>query len=83
MGRGRGPRHAAAERTGVAFFATEAALLGASLDGVIVASVNSEHRRLTELAAAAGVHVLCEKPLATTVEDAARWSPPAPRPACG
>jgi predicted dehydrogenase len=32
--------------------------------------VNSEHRHLAELAAAARVHVLCEKPLATSVEDA-------------
>lgn len=54
------------------FYQTEAALLEASLDGVIVASVNSEHRRLTELAAAARVHVLCEKPLATTLEDGRR-----------
>ncbi len=60
---------AAADARGTAFFATEAELL-ARVDGVIVASVNAEHRRLTELAAAAGVHVLCEKPLATTVEDA-------------
>jgi len=59
-----------AERHGTRFFASEQALFGERLDGVVVASVNSEHRRLTELAAAAGVHVLCEKPLATRVEDA-------------
>jgi predicted dehydrogenase len=61
---------AAAERLGIGFFATEAALLGERLDGVIVTSVNSEHRRLTELAARAGVPVLCEKPLATRLDDA-------------
>jgi predicted dehydrogenase len=61
---------AAAARHGTAFFASEAALLAERPDGVIVASVNSEHRRLTELAAAAGVHVLCEKPLATRLGDA-------------
>jgi predicted dehydrogenase len=67
---GRGRRLAAANST--ALFQTEAALLEASLDGVVVASVNSEHRRLTELAAAARVHVLCEKPIATTLEDGRR-----------
>lgn len=60
---------AAAASHGIAFFATEAALVE-RVDGVVVASVNTEHRRLAELAAAAGVHVLCEKPLATRVEDA-------------
>ena len=66
-----GPRgRAAAAAHGSRAFATEADLLGAGLDGVIVCSVTSEHRRLAELAAGAGVHVLCEKPLATRVEDA-------------
>ena len=50
-------------------FPTEAALLE-MVDGVVIASVNSDHRRLAELAASARVHVLCEKPLATTVDDA-------------
>ncbi len=40
------------------------------VDGVVIASANSRHRRLVEMAARAGVHVLCEKPLATTVDDA-------------
>ena len=61
---------AMAARHGISFFETEAALLGAGVDGVVIASVNSEHRRLTELAAAAHVHVLCEKPLATRVDEA-------------
>ena len=39
-------------------------------DGVVIASANSHHRALVETAAAAGVHVLCEKPLATTLADA-------------
>jgi predicted dehydrogenase len=66
-----GPRGAdAAAAHGTRAFATEADLLAAGVDGVIVCSFSSEHRRLTELAAAAGVHVLCEKPLATRVEDA-------------
>ncbi len=39
-------------------------------DAVVICSENADHRRLTELAAAAGVHVLCEKPIATEVGDA-------------
>ncbi|MGP6169631.1 Gfo/Idh/MocA family protein [Microbacterium sp. A196] len=39
-------------------------------DAVVVAAENSRHRDLVERAASAGAHVLCEKPLATTVEDA-------------
>ncbi|MET9671251.1 Gfo/Idh/MocA family oxidoreductase [Streptomyces sp. NPDC006475] len=37
---------------------------------VIVTSENSRHRQLVEQAAAAGAHILCEKPLATTETDA-------------
>ena len=39
-------------------------------DAVVVASENARHRHLVERAAAAGAHVLCEKPLATTEDDA-------------
>jgi predicted dehydrogenase len=39
-------------------------------DAVVIASTNADHRRYTEAAAAAGLHVLCEKPLATTLADA-------------
>jgi len=59
-----------AERFGVPFARDYEALLQARPDGVIVASENSRHRPLVELAAAAGVHVLCEKPLATSLADA-------------
>ncbi|GAB4459412.1 MAG: Gfo/Idh/MocA family oxidoreductase [Armatimonadaceae bacterium] len=40
------------------------------VDAVIVCAENVFHRPLTEQAAQAGKHVLCEKPLATTPEDA-------------
>lgn len=39
-------------------------------DGVVVCAENALHRGLVELAAGAGAHVLCEKPLATTLDDA-------------
>ena len=39
------------------------------IDAVYVSSTNEHHRAQTELAAAAGKHVLCEKPLALSVED--------------
>ncbi len=52
------------------FFPSYEALLEARPDGVIICSENNHHRPLVELAAAAGAHVLCEKPLATTLADA-------------
>ena len=55
---------------GVAYVEDYAALLATRPDGVIVCAENVEHRRLVELAAAAGAHVLCEKPIATTLADA-------------
>lgn len=44
----------------------------AACDAVVVCSENALHRELAIKAARAGRHVLCEKPLATTVEDARR-----------
>ncbi len=45
-------------------------LLDAGVDAVLVCSENAHHREAVELAAAAGVHVLCEKPIETTLADA-------------
>jgi predicted dehydrogenase len=60
----------AARAYGVTAAPSAEALLAGRPDGVVVCSVNRDHRRLTELCASSGAHVLCEKPLATTVEDA-------------
>jgi predicted dehydrogenase len=46
------------------------ALLAAQPDAVVVCSSNSHHRADVEALAARSIHVLCEKPLATTVDDA-------------
>lgn len=42
------------------------------IDAVIVASPNNTHRDVLEPLFDAGLHILCEKPLATTIDDA-RW----------
>jgi predicted dehydrogenase len=40
------------------------------VDAVLVCSANADHRAHVELAAAHGRHVLCDKPIATTLDDA-------------
>ena len=59
-----------AERYQTRLYDSYGQLLEDGADGVIVCSENSKHRPLVELAAAQGVHMLCEKPLATNLEDA-------------
>jgi predicted dehydrogenase len=39
------------------------------IDAVFIVLPNTQHRQFTERAAKAGVHVLCEKPMATTESD--------------
>lgn len=64
-GRGR----ESAERFGVRYFG-EAQDLFEVVDAVIVCSENRHHARDVIPALERGVHVLCEKPISTTVEDA-------------
>jgi predicted dehydrogenase len=59
-----------AERHQIRAFDTAEALLAEGLDGVAICSANLHHRRLTELAAGHTRHILCEKPIATTLADA-------------
>ena len=66
--RARGERYA--REFDAPLFSSYEALLAARPAAVLVCSENSKHRPLVELAAAAGVHVLSEKPLATTLADA-------------
>lgn len=60
---------ALAESLGVAYADTYDELLAWGPDAVVITSENAHHRALAERAAAAGAHILCEKPLATTWAD--------------
>jgi predicted dehydrogenase len=64
----RGQRYARQHKT--KYFSSYEELLADKPDGVVVCSENNNHRKIVEVAADAGVNVLCEKPLATTVDDA-------------
>jgi predicted dehydrogenase len=59
-----------AEVFGARWFPTHEALLAEKPDGVIICSENANHRELVEMAATAGVHVLCEKPIEVSLADA-------------
>lgn len=59
-----------AERTVATIDEAWTAFNGEAPDAVVVCSDNAGHKALVLEAARRGIHVLCEKPLATTVEDA-------------
>lgn len=62
---------AVAEQYGVSFM-RDAEELYSAVDAVIVCTENRDHARFTVAALERGVHVLCEKPIATTLDDALR-----------
>jgi UDP-N-acetyl-2-amino-2-deoxyglucuronate dehydrogenase len=54
----------------VTYECAESLLRAAKPNIVCILTPASTHRQMTELCAAAGAHVLCEKPMAVTIEDA-------------
>jgi predicted dehydrogenase len=55
---------------GVTYYHTyEALLADPEIDAVVICTNNADHRRVAEMAAAHKKHILCEKPLAPTIED--------------
>jgi predicted dehydrogenase len=54
----------------VRVFETYAALLAEKPEAVVICSENARHLLLVQMAAEAGAHILCEKPLATSTADA-------------
>ena len=68
--RGRAEDFAAKHGADAAYDSLDAMLQDSRVDAVLVCSPNSVHAAHTLQAARAGKHVLCEKPMATTLEDA-------------
>ena len=59
------------KRIGAKYYADYDKLLSQKLDAVIVCSANADHKEYVVAAAEAGCsYILCEKPIATTLEDA-------------
>ncbi len=61
---------AASEQYNIKHFASHEELLAQNLDAVIICSENSKHLQDIKLAANAGVHILCEKPVEISLEAA-------------
>ncbi|MEO8163941.1 MAG: Gfo/Idh/MocA family oxidoreductase [Betaproteobacteria bacterium] len=66
----RGKAFAESSRIAASYACVEALLADRSVDAVYISTTNELHKTQTLAAAAAGKHVLCEKPLALTLEDA-------------
>lgn len=61
---------AAAKEYGVLFYAERDAFLQTDVCAVLICSENVLHKEMAVAAAHANKHILCEKPIATTLEDA-------------
>ncbi|MYL55949.1 Gfo/Idh/MocA family protein [Virgibacillus halodenitrificans] len=59
-----------AEKFNTIHYPTQPEFLAVEMDAVIICSENIRHKEMVFNAARAKKHILCEKPLATTVEDA-------------
>ncbi len=59
----------ASKRYNTRLFASYEELLSSDVDAVVICTENLYHREVTEMAAAAGKHVMCEKPLSTKIAD--------------
>ena len=59
-----------AEQYGTKHYADQDAFLQLEMDAVIICSENNRHKEMVVNAANAKKHILCEKPIATTIEDA-------------
>jgi len=59
-----------AKQFGTRYFQDLKYLLKQDIQAVVICSENAKHRSFVEAAAKAGKHVLCEKPIATTMADA-------------
>ena len=66
----RGQQYARENQIPVAFDSVEALLQHPEVDVIYISTTNEKHREQTLMAAGAGKHVLCEKPLALSLEDA-------------
>lgn len=60
----------AADHFGCPFEADLDKVLGSDIGAVIITAANAHHKELAIRAARAGKHILCEKPIATSVADA-------------
>lgn len=60
----------ASEQFGVPFYSDVTSFLQQPIEVVLVCSENSLHKEMVIAAAHAKKHILCEKPIATTIEDA-------------
>ena len=58
------------EKYSVQHYTSQSEFLNLSMDAVIICSENSRHKEMVLNAAKANKHILCEKPIATNVEDA-------------